>query len=183
MVAIPAIGQIFPGNLLLLPDFHVETLARLPAAELSTVDRLVSLLGRTVSDNSRYITFEHGATRLTGGSCGIYHAHLHVVPVPHDSLTQDLLPAGSTLFATHSEALASLSDSSEYLLLGVNRGVRTVSLSGRPNAFPSQYFRRRLVEIFRLARPWDWRIVNEPEVDVLKTIDLFHRQCVRGIDI
>jgi hypothetical protein len=37
----------------------------------------------------------------------------------------------------------------------------------------SQYFRRRLADLFGVARPWDWRHTDAPEEDVFATLEVF----------
>src|SRR5687768_2245990 len=91
-VVLPTIGQLFVGSVLILPRRHRETFATLGEAERR---ELPALLNRVLSGVARFgepIIFEHGAVSQTGGGCGVYHAHLHVVPLPAPTLPSDLFP-------------------------------------------------------------------------------------------
>lgn len=162
-VVLPTIGQIFEGSLLILPECHVERMAALPSQQRETCLELVEVVVSRLSSYGNPIVFEHGAAACTNGACGIYHAHLHVVPVPHDSGLQchELMPTDQfETSATLSEALANIAQVEEYLLLrATNREVAYLKITPefRP-LVPSQWFRRRLAERFDLRRPWDWRL-------------------------
>lgn len=180
LVAMPTIGQLFPGSLLVLPTAHVETMALLPEGTLSDLVLLLADLESVISRHGQVITFEHGARCETRGGCGIYHAHLHLVPVPGHVSTDDLLPAESdVLVPEHAPslfaALESLRTSSEYLLLqDCEHQVRFLDLSASSGPrYPSQHFRRALVDLFKLERPWDWRMYEEPEPSLLETLAMF----------
>ncbi len=92
LVAMPTIGQLFPGSLLVLPTTHVETMASLPENAMLDLAPFVTDLESTIGRNGPVIAFEHGACCISGGGCGIYHAHLHLVPVPVRVSIDDLLP-------------------------------------------------------------------------------------------
>lgn len=84
LVAFPCIGQLSVGHFLVVPKAHYktfrETAERVPdlGEQLRTLLRHVhSLLDVTEGDS---LFFEHGADCASDGGCGIYHAHLHVVP-------------------------------------------------------------------------------------------------------
>lgn len=173
-VVMPTLGQIFKGSVLILPVAHVETLAALPAEQLTELE----MLSAKVHDRSRMIghpvILEHGSTQEAAGSCGIYHAHLHVVPLPAPIRPQKLLPDSGTGFTTLSDALSALTSTCHYLLAGDDTGVHVVDTSLLAEAPGSQFFRRRLVSMFGVNRPWDWRSASAPEEDLLTTIEAFH---------
>jgi diadenosine tetraphosphate (Ap4A) HIT family hydrolase len=173
-VAIPTVGQLLPGSLLILPLRHFDTCAQAQAS-LGSAD-LIRLVERACDALRRFgrpLVFEHGARPHTGGACGIYHAHLHVVPAPDAVLLGELLPRRATTARSLVEALVATEDKDEYLLARDTDGrVGHLELSpGDRDGFPSQYLRRFLVRRFALDRPWDWREAAAPERDLLWAIE------------
>ncbi|MBA7656390.1 hypothetical protein ES703_64314 [subsurface metagenome] len=180
LVAMPTIGQLFPGSLLVMPMSHVETMASLPESALLDLSTFITDLEMVIGQNSPVIAFEHGARCITGGGCGVYHAHLHLVPVPTPVSIDDLLPNKedlqfSKLATSISTGLQSLMSSPEYLLFrDCDYRVRFLELSTLSHKrYPSQYFRRALAELFNLDRSWDWRTYQEPEQYLFETINMF----------
>jgi len=174
LLAMPTLGQIFPHSLLVLPEEHKETMADVYHVRGRRLVDLVAEVERRVRPFDTPVVFEHGARCESGGSCGIYHAHLHVVPVPGPVSCTDLLPADEVdLFSSLEAAWAALAGSSEYLLFrGTDGRVGVHDSSRSPRRFGSQYFRRELVRRFQVERPWDWRVYDEPEPDLLQTLSL-----------
>lgn len=82
-VAMPSIGQLAPGHMLLVPRRHVTSFGELTAEEREEAADLHRMLRRVLTH--RYgpvVGFEHGSPpQATSGGCGIVHAHLHVVPM------------------------------------------------------------------------------------------------------
>src|SRR4051812_36246748 len=81
--AIPSIGALVPGHLLVCPLEHVPSLGALDAQTFDSVMRLSTdleaALAREFGANS--LVFEHGpGTKSAAGSC-VDHAHLHIVPM------------------------------------------------------------------------------------------------------
>lgn len=173
-VAMPTIGQLLPGSLLILPRRHFDTCAR-AQARLGVLDltRLVERACRALRPFGRSLVFEHGARPHTGGACGVYHAHFHVVPVPEAVALGELLPRRASVAASLAEALRANEGADEYLLARDTDGqVGYLGLLPQDREhYPSQYLRRFLVRRFALARPWDWREAVAPERDVLWAIE------------
>lgn len=169
-VAVPTLGQLFEGSVLVLPIAHVETCGALGDSEreemLELVERMVISAGAMGSP----VVFEHGATSANGGGCGIHHAHLHVVPLPTRTPANLLFPEATEACAGLREAWHALRGSTHYLLLGSADGVRFRDLQEHPGVFPSQFFRRRLAEWFALLQPWDWRTYTRVEPAVLRAL-------------
>ncbi|CBE67510.1 protein of unknown function [Candidatus Methylomirabilis oxygeniifera] len=97
-VALPSLGALIEGWILLVPKRHFISFGAVPGSMLAEMNEfkgfLCSVLGQ------RYGTataFEHGpiaAGRTVG--CGVDHAHLHLVPLLFDLLAEvsPLLPSG-----------------------------------------------------------------------------------------
>lgn len=179
LVAMPTIGQLFPGSLLVLPKFHTETMSSLPNAMLQELEVFLADLVAVISQNGPVISFEHGARCTTGGGCGIYHAHMHIVPLPMEVSIDELLPSNDDLQAfkavsSLSEGLYMLRSSPEYLIVRDSEyNVRFADIQSLSGHYPSQYFRRVLSELFNLEDSWDWRNYNTPEQYLLDTIEMF----------
>lgn len=174
-VAMPTLGQVFTGSMLIMPRAHVETCARLDAGLRGELAEFVNTVSRTARQFGEPVWFEHGATACTGGSCGIYHAHLHVVPLP-------VRVAPNLLFEAHRASgpdllwvLDALKECDHYLLLGSEDGIVFAQVEQLESVPSSQYFRRLLCEKFGRNRPWDWREATLPEADLLYTISAFER--------
>jgi diadenosine tetraphosphate (Ap4A) HIT family hydrolase len=162
-VAIPSMGQIVADSLMLLPLSHVERFADLDTEDLQTAENLVGRLRAAAS--GPVAIFEHGARSCTGGSCGIYHAHIHLIPLP-DGLPFEQLAVGlAPTTGSFRGAMEAASIHDQYLFLwdgGFRMWLRSVS-SDETQEFPSQHFRRVLASAVGLHSSWDWRRTTQPE--------------------
>lgn len=175
VVAMPTLGQLFKGSMLILPRAHFETMAQLHDSILEQVLSLLKQVEIVLKPHGHPVIFEHGARCFTGSSCGIYHAHLHMTPVPGEILIKDVLPHVSWHVSCLREAYAKLKNSNHYLIFCDTTGqIAALDLHDTsPNEFPSQYFRRTLTKHFSLEQPWDWRVYNYREPWILETLEWF----------
>ena len=174
-IAIPTIGQLFTGSLLILPIEHFETIAELPRTLRTALMEFCAELTHWIRLLGHPILFEHGARGCTGQSCGIYHAHIHLLPVPSELYLSDLLPEAFYEERSLDRALISLETSDTYLLC--------IDTSGRVgyidedlvklSRYQSQYFRKKLANHFHLTSHWDWRYYRQPEPKLIETLKLF----------
>lgn len=158
----PSIGQLVEGYLLIAPKEHYTALDEMPTQhleEFSAVYRLVRLAMSKVYGPS--LCFEHGARAPGNGGCGIYHAHLHVVPFSdvRDPLAKlrDRFPYEQV--HQFQDIATVTSRSSPYLLYEDTGSNKYVFLVGN---LPSQYMRRLLAEVLGQTN-WDWRTVKKEE--------------------
>jgi diadenosine tetraphosphate (Ap4A) HIT family hydrolase len=166
--AMPSVGAVATGHVLLSPKRHVRSFAALSAAETDDAleciqgltDRLLSAFGGPVQ------LFEHGnATCGSKVACSVEHAHLHFLPA-----IPDLWPAPrlSVEWAT----LSSLSDLSEhtrgreYLSLRTADGAWRVAACPTGTHVPSQLLRRHAAALVGRGEEWNWR--EYPAVDLLR---------------
>jgi diadenosine tetraphosphate (Ap4A) HIT family hydrolase len=174
--ALPTIGQLFAGSMLVMPVRHHETLADAASVEgIAKLDVLIDRVTRLVSQRGKPVLFEHGARAETGGSCGVYHAHLHVVPAPGRVLLDDVFPHGYAATPCLREGLEANADQQEYLIARDTDG-SVGYLRVRPSdrgRYPSQYFRRTLASRFGVTAHWDWRRAVAPEPALLEIIRAF----------
>lgn len=171
-VALPTLGQLFTGSLLLLPIDHVETCALLGDDARQELDELVSEMTLRVRKFGEPIIFEHGATEPSGGGCGIYHAHLHIVPLPKTTCATELFPEHQAQAKDLRNAWELLQGVHEYLLMSAGGQTLYSNLSAQADRYPSQFFRRRITEHFGLEAPWDWRAYTDVEQAVLRTLGM-----------
>ncbi len=165
-VAIPTLGQLFVGSILVLPLPHYETTAdAVIDAGSSDLRTLIERVRGTVATQGQPLIFEHGARSITDGSCGIYHAHIHVVPVPEHVTVGEVLGNRATSGVDLLSALEFLASRDQYLLVRdtFDRTGFVVIDGTTAQSYPSQYVRRYLARRFQTLSPWDWRYAPQPE--------------------
>jgi diadenosine tetraphosphate (Ap4A) HIT family hydrolase len=74
---------LLPGHILIISKRHLSCYAAASARELEELDSMVAVVRRFLSDayGGTFFSWESG---VTGQS--VFHAHLHVSPVPHPGL-------------------------------------------------------------------------------------------------
>ena len=159
LFAMPCIGQLQPGHFMIIPVSHHPTF-RDARAVLGPLDQRIAAgieqgcraLG--LSD-SALLVFEHGARDPHDGGCGIYHAHLHVVPVNRSFDIPALFGLDMVDAASSLEALFdAIDEDCSYALGGIwGEGYQCQQLSA---PLPSQYMRRKLAGALG-EKQWDWR--------------------------
>ncbi len=176
-VIMPTLGQLFKYSLLVLPKRHIETMAELNHNELIQLEELLGNIKNVLSDYGYVISFEHGAKKETGGSCGIYHAHIHILPVPDDlNLSQFFYKENDVKkFDKLTQCYESLNESSQYLMAMNNNGqIYSIDISQDTTTYPSQFFRQKIVDYYQLDKPWNWREYQNVEDNILETIENIH---------
>lgn len=174
--AMPTLGQLFVGSTVVLPFDHVETLAAMPRESWDELVLLVERVRTSVAGGGPTILFEHGSTRPAAGACGIYHAHLHVVPVPGPLTAQQLLVADQSPTRDMTTALTFLRDSAHYAWAqGTDGRFAARAMDDAPNPLPSQHLRRILTTHFELSQPWDWRVYKRPQPEMAQALGLLAR--------
>jgi diadenosine tetraphosphate (Ap4A) HIT family hydrolase len=165
----PTIGQLVEGYLLFAPKRHYGTFAEIPSIYWAEILRTQERIRSELSDNyGSCVIYEHGAKGPGKGGCGIYHAHLHAMPLaptldPVDILKQRF---SYTELADLTEVATRAAGLPSYLLYQ-DSTVRTYLFD--TGALPSQYMRKLLAE--RLGEEdWDWRTAGK-EGRLLGTIE------------
>jgi diadenosine tetraphosphate (Ap4A) HIT family hydrolase len=158
-VAVPSLGQLVPGHMLLLPRRHVTSFGELGIEyrreALALYTNVRHMLSRRYSP---VVSFEHGSCRdAVSGGCGILHAHVHIVPLGsgHGRLPE---PIGHGWRESRydywiDDAAALVQSGSGYLMWH--------ALDERPHLemvddVPSQYLRHHAAGVLK-ATQWDWR--------------------------
>lgn len=160
-VAVPSLGALVEGWLLLVPRAHAIAVGELSPAHLEELigfkqvmaDRLAALYGAEVW------AFEHGPcgpARKAG--CGVDHAHMHLVPYDGDiveAATPYLPNACRWATATWSDCRGSLENGSDYLAVERISAGR-IQIASAPE-LGSQVFRRAIASGLNKEAQYDWR--------------------------
>lgn len=175
----PTIGQLVEGYLLVAPKKHYATFAEVPSVFWAEIERIYDRVRRGLSDSyGSCIIYEHGARGPGKGGCGIYHAHLHAMPLATASDPADILKQRFSYMelADLTEVAKQGAGLPSYLLYQ-DSAARNYLFDTGP--LPSQYMRKLLGEALGNAN-WDWRVAGK-EDRLLATIDRFSRQfdCMR----
>jgi diadenosine tetraphosphate (Ap4A) HIT family hydrolase len=159
---IPSLGQVVEGYLLILPINHFRALGDLPGPLLQEFVAICERVGNILKDQyGPHILFEHGTRSEGVGGCGIYHAHLHAVPLaevadPIDTLKVRFPYAELTHLNEISKRSAGLSS---YLFYQDSRARLYLFDTG---PLPSQYMRKLLADALG-NQDWDWRTAGREE--------------------
>jgi len=158
----PSIGQLVEGYLLIAPLEHYTALDEMPT-ELA--GEFVAICARVRSVVSQHygpcISFEHGARGPANGGCGIYHAHLHVVPL--SGIPDPIVELKERFPYERVDDLPNITNvssrKSPYLFFEDSNSNRYRFSIGN---LQSQYMRRVLAEAVG-TNDWNWRDAGKEE--------------------
>lgn len=158
----PSIGQLVEGYTLVAPVTHYAAIDEVPPSLLAECRHVYRQVKESISDiYGQCLCYEHGARDQNSGGCGIYHAHLHVVPFEAypDPIAKlkELFPYKRLKAFDDMRPLTE--NLSSYLFYEDMESNRYLFLSGK---LPSQYMRRLLAETIGTA-DWDWRSAGKEE--------------------
>lgn len=171
-IAFPCIGQLVEGHFLVVPREHDCTLAQTHDRIASAEGELAMLLnsahkalGNQLSDS---LLFEHGALSASDGGCGIYHAHLHVLPnAGHINGCSFFEGASSFENASLELLYEGINHKQSYALIGSSEHGFTSWNLKKPLA--SQTLRKKVAAMLRTSE-WDWRQAGR-EISLLKSLE------------
>ncbi len=168
-VAVPSIGALVPGWMLIVPRQHELSLAALDTSGQDRLWRFANPIAERVAVKYGPVSlFEHGpakAHRPVG--CGVDRAHLHIVP----TRAIDLLRGARTHFPDLRwtavpdlvAARHAVRTGDDYLYLETPRGERWLATG---SAIPSQVFRRVIAA--ELGRPHDFNWRTHPQLGTVR---------------
>jgi diadenosine tetraphosphate (Ap4A) HIT family hydrolase len=156
-VVLPTASPLVDGHFLVLPRWHINTLKQLHASEKQELFGVVQNLISSCADS--YFIFEHGAFPVNGNTCGVDHAHLHILPLGN-AVSLQVMEKVKGEYAPEflGDLLGALSYRKEmpYLLYGNDIKAMYNSVDGN---FPSQFIRKKICEV--LNNPdWDWKLLT-----------------------
>jgi diadenosine tetraphosphate (Ap4A) HIT family hydrolase len=179
---IPTIGQIVEGHILILPFKHYTSIGGLPCSEISELENLLNFVKGTIlsSYGAQPVFFEHGTAceSKESGGCGIYHMHLHTVPLPNGVDLQSSIGVPLREIASLFELQAIISEGKSYLLYIDQANNKFVSENQR---LPSQYMRKKLAEVLG-SKYWDWRSYQREERLIL-TYNKLSKAMIKRVDL
>jgi diadenosine tetraphosphate (Ap4A) HIT family hydrolase len=154
-LAVPSLGSLVPGYLLIVPPAHVTSTSRIPDDEKAkfasfTADisrRLTSLYEQPVT------MFEHGACTSQSQlrSACVSHAHLHLVPGRYSLISEAVGEA--TRYPSYERFLDNPPED-PYLMLQDPDGP-VVSIADRPSP---QFFRQVIARRLGTPECWDYAL-------------------------
>ena len=152
---VPSLGQIVEGHVLVVPRLHYVTIGDLPLELVEEAQVVVELVRKGLRETyGNCVFFEHGAREPAAGGCGIYHAHLHAVPIGDGrDPVQQLIKQHLFVRIQNLGELARASAGHSYLYYETLSSERYVCCVDR---LPSQYM-RKLVAEFLGESHWNWR--------------------------
>jgi inosine/xanthosine triphosphate pyrophosphatase family protein/diadenosine tetraphosphate (Ap4A) HIT family hydrolase len=155
-LVMPPLGEFMAGGLLVLTRAHILSLAHLPPALFSHLEKLLRAIQDAVRKRwgVRPVIFEHGPAPEWGkGVCCVDHAHLNIFPAA--------VKVHSHLAARMHLRLSSLAELAKlrraefgYLFVQENDGTRR-AYDGRE--VPTQLVRRILTAQLGYPERWHWR--------------------------
>lgn len=162
-VAVPTLGSLVEGWVLLVPRIHhlcigafsPQLMEEFQAFRATVQSALTSIYGNIVA-------FEHGPAR-TGhpAGCGVDHAHLHLVPWDGSFETTVCEHAPSIIAWAHSHGYGKLIErhraGQTYLYYEEATGE---AWSGTSDAIPSQFFRKVIARATGQEACYDWKLHN-----------------------
>jgi len=155
--AIPSLGPLSDGHLLLCPRAHVCSAAALPRsiyAEYEAVkDRLVRFLEKQYQ--TAVHVFEHGMGSAGRTVCTVDHAHVHLVPLPEHMPRLGLDGPTWQAFDGRLDTLAAMARGHEYVAYIPPDGQPVVCISEAAR-IESQYMRQAIARALG-SRSWNWR--------------------------
>ncbi len=157
-VVVPSVSPLAEGHLLVFPKQHVNRMSNLPFQQREQfVDIACELYEKLCTLYGNIYLFEHGIEGSGHVACGVYHAHLHLVPISepmrsriHSCIYSDYPPFR---IGDLSEILYKKGHKMPYILYGSNPNSLFL---GDATAMPSQYVRKLFAMNLNLEF-WDWK--------------------------
>lgn len=174
-VAVPSIGCIVPGYLLVIPRRHVLSMAQINNIEMESLIRFTQEINIVLSEIwSTPIIFEHGACNenneqeiYRNGSC-IDHAHWHLVPGQYDFLSQ--LPSSINVKSIPSFEYFVTTDFKREKYLYYQDNAKNSYIIKNQDLVVGQFFRRILAKCANNETEWDYLTYPHLE-NIRETLD------------
>jgi histidine triad (HIT) family protein len=157
---LPSVSPIVKNHLLVLPKKHINTMKQLDYDEKKRLFSLVNNITKLLGED--YFTFEHGAFPVNGNTCGVDHAHFHILPVGREISRKVIGSIRSAYtYMLYKDFFLSLDDEKDkpYLLFG--NDMREMYACNNA-LFRSQFIRKLLCEHMGII-DWDWKSYSNKE--------------------
>lgn len=155
-VLIPAIGQLIKGHVMIVSKKHFTSISSLSEDLVYELTEFFNVVKQKISDiySNNIVFFEHGVPNDIGcnGGCGVYHLHLHCLPVySNNNILVDLL--GDESFNRINDFSGLLNSYRSYLLIIDNNKKFFVK---EIEWLESQFMRKYIASKLQIE-DWDWR--------------------------
>lgn len=158
-VALPSLGALVEGWLLLVPKKHFICMGALPDTFVTEMQEIKNFLCSVVQQSYGSVcVFEHGPSKSNQSvGCGVDHAHLHILPMTFDlgSAVNPFLPEGVRWSeAGIKECQTAFTQGTDYLYLEQPISSGRIAINQR---FGSQLFRRAIAAQINFPAQFNWR--------------------------
>jgi len=154
--AIPSLGSLVPGWILIVPKKRIINLAALSEVERGRLIRFTcSIEDKMKTFGQKVYRFEHGGLESSLVSCGVEQAHMHLVPLPFDLVDMALKSTDVDwgIKSSQSATWEGISTSTEYLMMADENRFYT----GEVRQPTSQWFRKLIAENTGQPEKWDYK--------------------------
>lgn len=179
----PCLGQLREGHLLIVSKEHINAMGMLDKDNLKELENLILLIGNFYKKtyNMSVLCFEHGVLDDDGssGGCGIYHMHLHLVPIRENEFLKvvDEVDRQGTNKVHPAQKLEDtcqcIAEGNTYVFFSLFKREQKKEMyivNNSENYFESQYFRRVVATVFS-SEEWDWKMIKDEEETFLRTLE------------
>jgi ATP adenylyltransferase len=158
LVAVPSVGSLLSGWLLVLPKEHDLNFAAATDRSSRIESELTGLAADWEAVFGPLTWFEHGPKETDSAvGCSIDHAHMHLVPLGELNLldaARSMLKMRFNPVGALSEATQAIDQDCSYLYLQLPNNTQWLAAS---NSIPSQSLRRVIAAEQGREDEWDWK--------------------------
>jgi diadenosine tetraphosphate (Ap4A) HIT family hydrolase len=171
-LALPSLGSMVEGWILVLPKEHFLSIGAMPAHLANEMmDFKARVAGYLAAKYGALCAFEHGpssSNRQVG--CGVDHAHLHLVPIGFDLIlaARHFLPRNlSWSYADLDKCRSAFAQRLDYLYVEQPLGYGRIAVH---HEFGSQVFRKAIASQLGMPDQYSWRDYPQLE-NITRTIE------------
>jgi len=153
-VVLPSVSPIVEDHLLILPKKHINTMKQLENDEQEQLLLLVKNIMRLL--NKDYYIFEHGAFPVNGNTCGVDHAHIHILPL-EKTISKAIIKSINKIYTSmlYMDFIMALMDEKDMPYLSFGNDIHEMYMCNNA-IFPSQFMRKLLCNELGI-NDWNWR--------------------------
>lgn len=164
--AVSSVGGFIPGWTLIFPKAHFLNLSNDYSRSefLSFATHVTNVVS---AEYGRCVVFEHGSNSYNSAtSCGVHHAHMHIVPFSDNIELLALQESEDLLWKPAQLAeVSSLADGGEYLFCSNSfDALATKGVISKLNSPKSQFFRKVLARATGFLNMYDYKQYKFNEV-------------------
>jgi diadenosine tetraphosphate (Ap4A) HIT family hydrolase len=161
-VVLPSVSPIVPGespiakkhHLLILPKRHINTMKQLEDDEKRQLFVLTRKITQLLGDD--HFIFEHGAFPVNGNTCGVDHAHIHILTV-EKNISKNVIGSINKDYASkfYMDFVLSLNEEKDMPYLSYGNDIHGMYVCNNA-VFKSQFIRELLCNNLGI-KEWNWR--------------------------